>query len=309
MRDQVRLYGGVQVAVQSSARNFRTVVAANGREMQRGAGYDRMGQPQNGRSDYDAGKQFGNILSDAGNVTLRTTLGRLGDWATYRVPDADQRNAALFDPYGGMTPEMRAEAMRLDRLEGGAISGIATGVTSIWLGADQRTQDLVYGLSSAGDGFLLTAGGMAGTHLPGFGNQLGLRIVDGRGAKSEASVVWNNGWRTADGKFASPLGAGRSGASAEASVWDAVEAKPGWRVDRGPIAVRDASGQLRYYDGVAYSPSGRVIGLEVKSGGAYRTATQRTFDRALNSSPSNVATGVGQSTGITVQRSTIIRVP
>lgn len=112
-----------------------------------------------------------------------------------------------------------------------------------------------------------------------------------------------------DGKFASPLGAGRAGASAETQVWDAIEAKPGWSVDRGPVAVRDASGQLRYYDGVATSPNGYVIGLEVKSGNATRTAAQRTFDTTLNSNPSNVATGVGQSVGTTVQRSTVIRVP
>lgn len=128
-------------------------------------------------------------------------------------------------------------------------------------------------------------------------------------AETEASVVWKNGWRTADGKFASPVGTGRAGGSAEAAVWDAVEAKPGWNVVRGQVAVRDASGQLRYYDGAAISPQGRVIGLETKSGTAIRTPEQRLFDSKLNSSPSNVARGVGQSKGITVQRSTLIRVP
>lgn len=128
-------------------------------------------------------------------------------------------------------------------------------------------------------------------------------------AEGEASVVFNNRWRTADGKFASPLGTGRAGVNAETAVWDAVDAKPGWSVVRGKVAVRDASGQLRYYDGAAISPRGRVIGLETKSGTAVRTPEQRLFDSTLNSNPSNVATGVGQSKGITVQRSTLIRVP
>ncbi|NWM98614.1 hypothetical protein, partial [Escherichia coli] len=75
----------------------------------------------------------------------------------------------MFDPYRGMTPGGRALAARLDRLEGGTISGIATGV-SIQSGADQATQDLGYGLGSAGDGFLLAVGGMAGVRVPGIGN-------------------------------------------------------------------------------------------------------------------------------------------
>jgi RHS repeat-associated protein len=130
-----------------------------------------------------------------------------------------------------------------------------------------------------------------------------------RAANSADTVILNNGWRTLDGKFASPLSSARPGGSAEVGVWDAIAAKPGWSVRTGPVAVRDASGQLRYYDGVAFSPRDRVIGLEVKSGGASRNAAQRTFDRTLNSSPSNVANGVGQSTGVIVRRSTVIRVP
>jgi len=112
-----------------------------------------------------------------------------------------------------------------------------------------------------------------------------------------------------DGKFASPLSSVRPGGSAEVVVWYPIAAKPGWSVRTGNIAVCDASGQLRYYDGIAISPTRKVIGLEVKSGGASRTAAQRLFDTTLNSSPSNVATGVGQSAGTTVQRSILMRVP
>jgi|SRR5215475_12289537 len=110
-------------------------------------------------------------------------------------------------------------------------------------------------------------------------------------------------------KFASPEGGGRPGASAETAVWDAVEAKNGWSVVRGQVAVRDPAGQLRYYDGAAISPRGRVIGLETKSNTAGRSPEQRTFDTWLNSKPSNVARGVGKSQGTNVQRVLLIKVP
>jgi hypothetical protein len=143
-----------------------------------GAGYDRMGQPLGGHSNYNAGRQFNNIISDAGNVSLGTTLGRIGEWGTYTVPDAAQRNAEIWDPYRGMTPEGRAFAMQSDRLTGGTISGIATGL-SIQLGADPATQDLIYGLGSSIDGILIAGGSMAGARVPGIGNQRELSIVNG----------------------------------------------------------------------------------------------------------------------------------
>ncbi len=143
-----------------------------------GSGYDRMGQPLMGRSNYDAVRQFNNIISDSGSASLGTTFKRLGEWGTYTVPDAAQRNAEIWDPYRGMTPKGREFASTMDRLEGGTISGISTGV-SIQLGADRATQDLVYGLGSAGDGLLIAGGSMAGARVPGIGNQLELNIVNG----------------------------------------------------------------------------------------------------------------------------------
>lgn len=122
-------------------------------------------------------------------------------------------------------------------------------------------------------------------------------------------MAWKNGWRTADGKFASPQGTVRSGASAESAVWDAVEAKPGWQVIRGEVSVRDAAGQLRKYDGAAISPGGRTIGLEVKSGTATRTPAQRSFDQALNASGVNTLPTVGQNAGQQVRRTIVIRRP
>ena len=90
------------------------------------------------------------------------------------------------------------------------------------------------------------------------------------GAKGLASLLrwapgirFNNGWRTADGRFASPQGPGAPGAAAEESVWNAVAAKPGWQVIEGRVSVRNAAGDLRVYDGIAISPRGRAIGLEL----------------------------------------------
>jgi hypothetical protein len=124
-------------------------------------------------------------------------------------------------------------------------------------------------------------------------------------AANGGGATWNNGWRTANGKFASPNGAGRGGAAAEQSVWDAVNHKPGWSVIEGQVGVRNASGQLRYYDGAAVSPRGRVIGLETKSGTATKTPAQHVFDSGVNTQ--NPAIGVGQNQGLEVGRALEIR--
>nr|HMN42682.1 hypothetical protein [Phycisphaerales bacterium] len=130
------------------------------------------------------------------------------------------------------------------------------------------------------------------------------------GAAEGEGVAWNNGWRTADGRFASPQGAGRPGAAAENAVWDAVEGKPGWQVIRGRVSARDASGQLRVYDGAARPPgSADWIGLEVKSGSARLTAEQRAFDSALNASGPQTVTGCGQNAGLPIRRAIEIRRP
>jgi hypothetical protein len=129
--------------------------------VRRGPGLDAMGQPLHGKSNYDAGHQLGNILRDSPNVSLTTTAKRIRQWGTYRVPDAQQRNAAMRDPYRGMTPEAASLAESLDRLEGGTISGISVG-TSRALGADRKTEDLVYGLSSVADDMLPALGGAKG---------------------------------------------------------------------------------------------------------------------------------------------------
>ncbi|MDC6167875.1 hypothetical protein [Paucibacter sp. XJ19-41] len=140
-------------------------------------------------------------------------------------------------------------------------------------------------------------------------SSFGLAAAEARigAAAKGASVGWNNGWRTADGKFASPLGGGSAGAAAEQSVWNAVAQKPGWRAIEGRVSVRNAAGDLRVYDGAAVSPRGRVIGLEVKSGGAPYGGSQAAFDSGVNTF--NPAFGVGQNLGLEVGRSLLIRRP
>ncbi|MDP1660687.1 MAG: RHS repeat-associated core domain-containing protein, partial [Phycisphaerales bacterium] len=129
------------------------------------------------------------------------------------------------------------------------------------------------------------------------------------GNPDKPAVTWNNGWRTADGKFASPQGLGRPGGAAEEAVWNAIEAKPGWMVVRGRVSVRGETGQLRVYDGVAISPSGRAVGLEIKSGSGTMTTAQRAFDSALNATGGQWVYGVGNYLGRTIRRAIEIRRP
>ena len=119
-------------------------------------------------------------------------------------------------------------------------------------------------------------------------------------------VTYRNGWRTPDGKFASPKDGRRPGRSAEEAVWDAVDAKPGWTAIRRQISVVDDRGRRRRYDGGAQREGReRVIGLETKSGKARRNAHQRTFDRRL--SQTRPARGVGKSKGIVIPRARMIK--
>ena len=140
-----------------------------------GPGYDYMGQPYNGRSSYDAGRQFSNIISDAGNVSVGTTLSRIGQWGTYTVPDAARIGVELSDPYRGMSPEGRAFASKMDMLEGGTISGIAFGVSNA-LGRSPATQLKDYGLGVGLDGIAMALGGIRGAGIPGNNSQSSLSI-------------------------------------------------------------------------------------------------------------------------------------
>jgi len=82
------------------------------------------------------------------------------------------------------------------------------------------------------------------------------------------------------------------GSAGVEQVRKAIEQKKGWKVIGEEISFRDSKGQLRRYDLVAESPSGRQIGIEVKSGSATKTAAQRRFDTGVNS-----RRGLTQATG------------
>ncbi len=114
--------------------------------------------------------------------------------------------------------------------------------------------------------------------------------------------------RDARGRFLPKSGGeARPGSQAEELTWDAIKQKPGWQVTERPVTVRDATGQLRVYDGAAISPKGRGIGLETKSGTGRLTPQQRAFDSRLNSSPTNKAIGVGKSREFTISRAIEVR--
>jgi len=114
--------------------------------------------------------------------------------------------------------------------------------------------------------------------------------------------------RNALGQFAPKAGSEVvPGSIAESVTWDAIRAKPGWRVTTGRVYATDATGQIRVYDGVATSPSGRVIGIETKSGTGRLTPEQRAFDTRLNSSRDNTATGIGQYNNLEIQRAIEVR--
>jgi hypothetical protein len=95
------------------------------------------------------------------------------------------------------------------------------------------------------------------------------------------------------------------GLLAEEATWEAIRNKPGWRVREGRITVRDSTGQKRVYDGVAISPRGHVIGLEVKSGSGTKRPEQRAFDERVNSG--SPVRGVGENGDLVIERVIEIR--
>jgi Pretoxin HINT domain len=136
----------------------------------------------------------------------------------------------------------------------------------------------------------------------------GCAVPGGAGKAGDAAKAVEQG-RDAMGRFL-PKSGGEvvPGSLAEQAVWDAIkDNKPGWSVIEGRVSVRNSAGDLRIYDGAAVSP--RVIGLEVKSGGATRTGPQSRFDEGV--STFNPAFGVGQSanTPAPIGRAILIKVP
>jgi Flp pilus assembly pilin Flp len=113
--------------------------------------------------------------------------------------------------------------------------------------------------------------------------------------------------RGPDGKWTKGEGT-PPGTTSEEAVWDGVAAKDGWSVERGRVHMTDHTGQVRVYDGTATSPSGRVLGLEVKSGTATKTGPQREFDNRVNSGQSDPQ-GMGKHRDTSIDRAVEVRRP
>jgi hypothetical protein len=118
-------------------------------------------------------------------------------------------------------------------------------------------------------------------------------VVGGRGqrAGSESSALGRAAHvveqgRDATGRFVTKLGGElRPGTLAEQAVGAAIRNKPGWSVLGEQVYVRDlTTGKIRILDYVVRSPGNRIVGIEVKGGGATLGPAQRVFDEALTRS-------------------------
>jgi hypothetical protein len=117
---------------------------------------DKMDQPLNGRSNYNAWTQFGNIMSDAGKDSLGTTAGKLWDWATHTVPDADQRAAEIRARYGNDPRFAQIDQMRDSPL--GAIGWLGART----VGASPAAQQMWLDIGTSADGFAMSGAALAG---------------------------------------------------------------------------------------------------------------------------------------------------
>mgnify|MGYP006290344901 CR=1 FL=1 len=240
-------------------------------------------------------------LSDGGRPTGESIIPRL-DPGTMEFADGGNRAAGLAtgiatDPLGvgkavvGGMAETIGGTLIGDPEAGGALA-LDCGISLATMGAGKGF-GLFDDVGRSADDIARHADDLA-RHADDF--------ADEAAGAANNGVKWNNGWRTPDGRFASPQGPGRAGAAAESTVWDAVEAKSGWSIRRGPVAVRDASGQLRVFDGAAISPKGRAIGLEVKSGTSPYRGSQRAFGSVLNSSGADSLQGLGNNRDLWIRR-------
>lgn len=122
---------------------------------------DKMGQPLNGRSNYNVVSKFREIVGGIPQRSLGSTLSQLTDWATYTVPDAQQRAAEITGRYA---PDPRFSV--LDRALASPLGGAAYGLANL-SGASPATQELLLGLGSVADGLLMSAAAVKGA-VPSF---------------------------------------------------------------------------------------------------------------------------------------------
>jgi RHS repeat-associated protein len=107
------------------------------------------------------------------------------------------------------------------------------------------------------------------------------------------TVIYKNGYRTPNGKWAKATGPGKSGEYYVDEVAKRINAKEGWSVVAREITFRAANGETRRYDLIVRDPKGRLLGIECKSGSAPYKNPQKAFDQAINSSKGSYAEGAG----------------
>ncbi|MFG5775756.1 hypothetical protein ACFIQF_01660 [Comamonas sp. J-3] len=88
-------------------------------------------------------------------------MGKLVDWATYTVPDAQQKAAQINAMYGA-DPRYALIARAAASPLGGGAYGLAN-----LAGASAATQEMTLGVGSAADGLLMSAAAMKGA-VPSF---------------------------------------------------------------------------------------------------------------------------------------------
>lgn len=113
---------------------------------------DKMGQPLSGPSNYNAWKQFGKIMSEAGSDSLSTTAGKIWDWGTYTVPDADQRVAE----YKGRD----ARWSQIDQMRESPLGAIGWG-TSRLAGGSLEAQQMWLDIGTSADGLAMSAAALS----------------------------------------------------------------------------------------------------------------------------------------------------
>ena len=124
---------------------------------------DTMGQPLNGRSNYDAFSKLSDILGSSNGEQF--SLGRLYEWATYTVPDAQQRAAESNARYGlAQDPSLaRIDAMIASPI--GAVFSLGTRA----LGGSQEAQDRMLTIGQAVEGLAISGAALKGRVADIFG--------------------------------------------------------------------------------------------------------------------------------------------
>jgi len=117
---------------------------------------DTMGQPLNGRSDYHAFGKLSDILTSSNGEQLGA--GRLYEWLTYTVPDAQQLTAEINARYGLTQDPLLS---RLDRMEASPIGSIFSLATRAF-GGGQEAQDRMLTIGSAVEGLGISGAALTG---------------------------------------------------------------------------------------------------------------------------------------------------